>query len=561
MDLIYQWFQSNLDIVFLVYGLAFLIMGIAILVQPKEGSEIRIANILWLLALFGIAHGTSELLDMWAIIKGRDPALDSVRWFILVISYFFLFEFGRQLFRLTTPKSPAWQKKIAKPLVWWLLPVIGLFIVISGFRSFDFWKAGSIWTRYLLGFPGSLLIGFGFFSYYKHEKEILEPLRVKKYFLFVGLSFLIYGILGGIVVPRGDFFPSSWLNTDSFLLTVKIPVQVFRAICAIIAAWAVCGMLKIFNWEMTTKLKEAQTGLEQQLKESEERYKDVIENANDIVYSVDTNNFITFTNRQGYELLGYSKEEFIRVHIKEIYTPETWKEVEKGFEALKQKGSLFIDNGEMIKKSGEKLNAEIHLLAMYDGKGNYTGARSISRDVTERKRAEDAIKNHEIFLSSVLDGIEGGVAVIDRDFKIISANRGYLKHTNSTLDEIKGKHCYKVSHRLDKPCYLAGEECSVKDAFETGSSHRIIHTHFDRNDNHFYVESISYPLKDASGNVTSVVEIITDVTEKIKLDKELKKRVNDLEEFYDMAVERELKMMELKEKIKKLKEELGKYKT
>ena len=78
------------------------------------GSGFRLANILWLLALFGLTHGINEFLDMWAIIKGRHPSLDLVRWFILVISYFFLFEFGKRLFRLTKSGSPAYQKKIAE---------------------------------------------------------------------------------------------------------------------------------------------------------------------------------------------------------------------------------------------------------------------------------------------------------------------------------------------------------------------------------------------------------------------------------------------------------------
>ncbi len=71
MTLIYQWFQNNLDIVFCVYGLAFIIMGVTVLVQPKKGSAFKIADILWLLAAFGIVHGINEILDMWVIIKGK----------------------------------------------------------------------------------------------------------------------------------------------------------------------------------------------------------------------------------------------------------------------------------------------------------------------------------------------------------------------------------------------------------------------------------------------------------------------------------------------------------
>lgn len=251
MDLMYRWFQSNLDIIFFIYGLAFVGMGIAIWVQPKKKSKFKVANILWLLAGFGLIHGTNEFLDMWAIIRGRSPALDIVRSFILVISYFFLFEFGRQLFCICEKN---YLKKFTKLFGWWLTLIIGVTIFIFGFISTDFWKIVTIWARYLLGFPGGLLISSGIVLYYKYEKKELGPIKVKKYFFWASLFLLIYGILGGLVVPKADFFPSNWVNTDTFLSVVHIPVQVFRAICAIIIAWAICRMLGIFNWEMKIKL-------------------------------------------------------------------------------------------------------------------------------------------------------------------------------------------------------------------------------------------------------------------------------------------------------------------
>lgn len=251
MDLMYRWFQNNLDIVFFIYGLAFVAMGIAIWVQPKKESKFKVANILWLLSGFGLIHGTNEFLDMWAIINGRSPALDIISSFILVTSYIFLFEFGRRIFRICENK---YLKKFTKLFGWWSTLIIGLTVFTFALISADFWKIGTIWARYLLGFPGGLLISFGFVLYYKYEEKELGPLKVKKIFFWASLFFLVYGILGGLVVSKANFFPSNWVNTDSFLSVVHIPVQVFRAICAIIIAWAICRMLGIFNWEMKIKL-------------------------------------------------------------------------------------------------------------------------------------------------------------------------------------------------------------------------------------------------------------------------------------------------------------------
>lgn len=96
MQVIFAWFQHNLGMVFFVYGLAFLIMGIAIWIFPKRESRLPITKVLWLLSGFGITHGANELLDMWAIIKGKSLYLDLLRWSLLLISYLFLFEFARR---------------------------------------------------------------------------------------------------------------------------------------------------------------------------------------------------------------------------------------------------------------------------------------------------------------------------------------------------------------------------------------------------------------------------------------------------------------------------------
>jgi hypothetical protein len=87
--------------------------------------------------------------------------------------------------------------------------------------------------------------------------------------------------------------------------------------------------------------------------------------------------------------------------------------------------------------------------------------------------------------------------------------------------------------------------------FKTGLSSTEIRK---KDGNH--IEIIIYPLKDSSGKVVSIVEIRRDVTKNVQLNEEVKNRIKELENFYDMAVGRELKMVELKEEIERIKEEL-----
>lgn len=226
---LYQWAIYNLDIVFFVYGLAFTIMGICIWIQPKKESEFKLARILWLLALFGLIHGLNEFLEMWAIIKVTGSYFQVFRSLVLVVSFVFFFEFGRQL---------------AGILGKWLTFTVVLAVIIGGFISGSFWNSASVCARYFLAFPGGALISLGFVRYYKSEEEKLESLSVKKYFLIAGFACLIYGILGGLVV-----------NPGFFLSLTGIPVQVLRAACAITIAWAVYRILGIFNLEAVERLR------------------------------------------------------------------------------------------------------------------------------------------------------------------------------------------------------------------------------------------------------------------------------------------------------------------
>ena len=382
MDLVCQWFQNNLDIVFFVYGLSFVVMGLAISFQPKKESEFSIAKILWLLAFFGITHGINEWLDMWAIIRGQNRGLDLVRWFALVISYFFLFEFGRRIFRITSSKCPSWRKQIAKPFGWWLSPIIGIFILIAGFTSFDFWKTGSTWARYLLGFPGCVLTGLGFLSYYRCEKEKLEPLKVKAHFLLAGLAFLIYGTLSGLIVPKGDFFPANWLNTDSFLLTVKIPVQVFRAFCAIVSAVTVSGILKVFHYEQMAKIQNA-------LAEREK----ITEGIQDGIFLVDKNFKVIWANNKEKDAYGDIIGDFCyHATHKRDSVCQPPQDPCPLVEVLKTgKPQTLIHTH--FAQSGEPLYVEVSAYPIRDEQGNIVKFVHLSRNITEKMKLEETIKS------------------------------------------------------------------------------------------------------------------------------------------------------------------------
>ena len=242
----YHWFQNNLDVIFFIYGLTILIMGLIILIQPKKDSQFKLANIFWLLVAYALIHSPSDFISMWDITKGRYELLYEFGSILTYISYLFLFEFGRRLFGLSSIRIP-----------WWILPLLVLITLLICLFSQDFWVTLNILFGYFIRFPAGVMAGLGFRSYYYINQEKLESFQVKKYFIWTGIALLAWALFCGLVRARGDFFPANLLNTESFFSVVHIPIYVFRSVNALIVAAGITGILKIFNIEGRKKIEES----------------------------------------------------------------------------------------------------------------------------------------------------------------------------------------------------------------------------------------------------------------------------------------------------------------
>ncbi|MBA4374480.1 MAG: hypothetical protein C0402_16645 [Thermodesulfovibrio sp.] len=151
------------------------------------------------------------------------------------------------------------------------------------------------------------------------------------------------------------------------------------------------------------------------------------------------------------------------------------------------------------------------------------GLSSTAALVIQQAATEEALKKSEEFNRSIMETVDEGFIVIDRDFRIISANRAFAEGTNMSLEHIIGEPCYEISHHCPAPCYESGQMCAVKQVFETGKPHTVKHIHHDAQGKPIYVETKAYPLsRDKYGEVMTVTEILVDITEKKKLEDQLR---------------------------------------
>ena len=256
MNPVHDWFQNNLDLTQLVYGLSITAIGCAIIFQPKRHTRFKLGGILWLFAGYALLHAPADFIHMRQAARGEPHLHQHVAQVLTLSSYVFLFEFGRRLVGLSRRTLP-----------WWVLPMTLAVILPVGLMSADPWKTESVLFGYFVRFPAGMMSGLGFYWFFKSNADTLAPLRVKKYFLGAAGALFLWAFFCGVVRTESDILIASWLNKRTFFETLSVPVYLFRAACAVVVVWGISGILSIFNWESLQDLETAKTGLEDELAE------------------------------------------------------------------------------------------------------------------------------------------------------------------------------------------------------------------------------------------------------------------------------------------------------
>jgi PAS domain S-box-containing protein len=167
---------------------------------------------------------------------------------------------------------------------------------------------------------------------------------------------------------------------------------------------------------------------EDALRESEEKYRNILESMDDVYFEVDIKGNIKFVNPSSCKMSGYSEEELLGMSFKKISAPD-------GIEMIIQYfGEIFLTNKtgkpflwNLVKKSGERGYFEIVVSLIRDKQGKSIGFRGIGRDITERRKTEEALKESEDKFRSIFENSSSAMAIIERDTTISMVNKEYCR--------------------------------------------------------------------------------------------------------------------------------------
>jgi len=289
-------------LVWFIYGLAFFVLGLVILVYPKKGSKFDLAQCIWMVGVFGIVHGLNEWLDMFIRIGGPLPPdlLAWLRMFVLPASFFWLVLFGATILSRNAKRRRLLRMVPVLLAVGWL---VALLLDEPSRRPL----VENIWSRYLLCVPGTLLTAWALLLEMRRFRA-MGLYSITRNLTIAAATFVAYGVFAGVFVRKADFFPASILNYETFTSLTGLPVQIFRAICAVVAAWSIIRVLDIFRWES-----------HEALRVSEARCATIASAMPVFLFMTDPDLVVTFVQGKGLEVLGLRPEQIQGRHILEAF--------------------------------------------------------------------------------------------------------------------------------------------------------------------------------------------------------------------------------------------------
>lgn len=274
---------------------------------------------------------------------------------------------------------------------------------------------------------------------------------------------------------------------------------------------------------ITATLSERLTKEQAELRESGERFRNLVETTSDWVWEVDKSGVYTYASPAVSYLLGYEPEYVMGKTPFDLMSSAEAKRVAEIFGRFvaERKPINYLENIN-LHKDGRQVILETCAVPFFDPAGIFIGYRGVDRDITERKKSE-------VFIKNILESIGEGFIVIDPDYRIITANRAFCEQNKILLEDIINRHCYEILHHRDKPCFEAGERCAPQHTFATGEPCTELHTHYDKEGTPAYIATRSYPMKDQAGKVISIIEIANDITKRKKAAEEREILINELD--------------------------------
>jgi PAS domain S-box-containing protein len=272
---------------------------------------------------------------------------------------------------------------------------------------------------------------------------------------------------------------------------------------------------EIIGFVLVFKEQTAEREAERKIRASEEKYRLLADNSDDVIWTMDKDLHFTYISPSVRKLRGYSPEEAMQESMSDILTPESLKYVTEEFENKKKsfkEGNILVSRimVEQYRKDGSTVWVEIVTRNINDEKGKLCGFIGVSRDITDRRKSELALRESEERYKSLFDNSSIGIYRTTTDGHLLMANSTFIRILGfDSFDELAK---YNLTQKGFGPEYIRRE---FRERLEREGEIKGFEAVWHKRDGtKLYINENAKVYKDENGNVIYYEGTIEDYTDR-----------------------------------------------
>ncbi|HEY3137044.1 MAG TPA: PAS domain S-box protein [Blastocatellia bacterium] len=337
---------------------------------------------------------------------------------------------------------------------------------------------GKLWLTWWLGDGvGALVIAPLLLTWIDARSERWSISRwIEAGLLLISLSIVAWIIYGGLLFPRGVYYPVGHLAIPFLLWAAfRLGPRGATTAIAVLSAVAIWGtrqgfgpfaghssnesllLLQVFVGAISiTALVVAAIVIERRrAEEIGSLLSSIVESTDDAVIGRTLDGTIVSWNASAERVYGYTPQEAIGRHLSMLVPPERANELPQMLERLAQGGHVDRFETERVRKDGRVIHVALTVSPIKDSSGKIVGGSVIARDVTQRKEAEEALRESQARLAGMIDLAMDAIITVDEDQRIIIFNAAAERMFGCAADRAIGQSIstfipdrFRDAHRL-----------------------------------------------------------------------------------------------------------------
>jgi PAS domain S-box-containing protein len=310
-----------------------------------------------------------------------------------------------------------------------------------------------------------------------------------------------------------------WLGET--LLTTKYFRYFFFVFLSVLAIFLI---LLFFSFMLRRRIKLRTVELEQSfenLKKSEEKYRELVETANSVILRFDRRGKITFFNSYAEQFFGYTEQEILGKNVLGTIVPEnetTGRDLKQMMADIVRHPQLYVNNiNENMRKNGERVWLNWRNKPVYDQNGRLTQLLSVGIDITEQKIAEEARRESEERFRALSESSPDIIYTMDSTGAITYVNSTWKLILGHEKEEVLGHYFTDFAKEEDHKTYRKWFK-GIRDEGKTVNDFGILLTK-DGKERIFNMHSTF--MNDSNGRVISIFGSLRDLTEYKEMEEKL----------------------------------------